>query len=68
MGFAASAHGQLPNMALRVAIGVFAALRAVLVYGEAGELASRPLVVPARTPSLWDLGADEGSALGLGVR
>lgn len=31
----------------RIAIGLFAALRAVLVYGEAGDLGRRPLELPA---------------------
>jgi hypothetical protein len=30
-------------MAVRIAAGVFAALRAVLIYGEAAGLATRPL-------------------------
>ena len=33
-------------MALRIAVGVFAALRAVLIYGEAGRLATEPLELP----------------------
>jgi hypothetical protein len=33
-------------MAFRVAVGAFAALRAVLIYGEAAELATRPLYPP----------------------
>ena len=33
-------------MALRIAMGIVAALRAGLIYGEAGVLASRPLDVP----------------------
>ena len=38
-------------MPLRVALGVFAALRAVLVYGEATRLASEPLEVPRIRPA-----------------
>jgi hypothetical protein len=33
-------------MVLRIAVGAFAALRAVLIYGEAAELATRPLHPP----------------------
>jgi len=33
-------------MALRIAVGVFAALRAVLIYGEAARLATEPLHLP----------------------
>jgi len=33
-------------MALRIAVGIFAALRAVLIYGEAGRLATQPLELP----------------------
>jgi hypothetical protein len=33
-------------MALRIAVGAFAALRAVLIYGEAADLTARPLSPP----------------------
>jgi hypothetical protein len=33
-------------MAVRIAVGAFAAIRAVLIYGEAAELATRPLYPP----------------------
>ena len=33
-------------MALRIAVAAFAALRAVLVYGEAGRLSTEPLELP----------------------
>jgi hypothetical protein len=33
-------------MALRIAVAAFAALRAVLVYGEAGRLATEPVRLP----------------------
>ena len=33
-------------MAVRIIVGILAALRAVLIYGEAGTLASRPVRVP----------------------
>lgn len=33
-------------MALRIAVAAFAALRAVLVYGEAGRLATEPIEPP----------------------
>jgi hypothetical protein len=36
-------------MALRIAVGLFAAFRAVLIYGEAAQLASRPLDPPRLT-------------------
>ena len=35
--------GESPVMALRIAIGILAALRAVLIYGEATELTAQPL-------------------------
>ena len=38
-------------MALRIAVGVFAALRAVLIYGEAAQLATRPIQVPRVKPA-----------------
>jgi hypothetical protein len=43
-------------MALRIAVGAFAALRAVLIYGEAAELATRPLQPPRiRRAAQWSL-------------
>ena len=33
-------------MTLRIAVAAFAALRAVLVYGEAGRLTTEPLRLP----------------------
>jgi hypothetical protein len=33
-------------MPARIAVGLFAALRAVLIYGEAAQLATQPLVLP----------------------
>jgi hypothetical protein len=54
-------------MALRIAVGLYAALRAVLVYGEAGQLATRPILVPrvksAARPSLAQGAAAETLAL-----
>ena len=38
--------GDKPAMALRIAVAVFAALRAVLVYGEAARLTTEPLRLP----------------------
>ncbi len=38
--------GDKRAMALRVAVAVFAALRAVLVYGEAARLTAEPLRLP----------------------
>ena len=35
--------GESPVMALRIAIGIFAALRAALIYGEAAGLTTQPL-------------------------
>jgi hypothetical protein len=36
-------------MALRIAVGVYAALRAVLIYGEAAWLATQPAYPPRMT-------------------
>jgi hypothetical protein len=36
-------------MALRLAVAAFAALRAVLIYGEAAQLTTRPVRVPRLT-------------------
>jgi hypothetical protein len=36
------------SMAVRIALGIVAVLRAALIYGEGGELAARPLRPPAR--------------------
>jgi hypothetical protein len=33
-------------MALRIVVGLVSALRAVLIYGEAAELMTRPVLVP----------------------
>jgi hypothetical protein len=35
-------------MALRIAVAAFAALRAMLVYGEAGRLTTQPIELPRR--------------------
>jgi hypothetical protein len=41
-------------MILRIGVGAFAALRAVLIYGEAAELATRPLYPPRiRRAARW---------------
>jgi hypothetical protein len=41
-------------MALRIVVAAFAALRAVLIYGDATRLATEPLTLPrfARAPRL----------------
>jgi hypothetical protein len=53
-------------MALRIAVGLFAALRAVLIYGEAGTLASQPLDLPRTAPPWgWSPGAEPPVQLGV---
>lgn len=44
-----AARGHSPAMAVRIAVGLFAALRAVLIYGEAARLATQPI----HPPRLW---------------
>ena len=39
-------------MALRIAVALFTALRAVLIYGEATDLATRPIHLPRLKRSL----------------
>ena len=47
-------RGTGPVMALRIAVGIYAALRAMLIYGEAAELATRPLCPPRiRRAARW---------------
>jgi hypothetical protein len=56
------AAGHIRVMALRIAVGVVAALRAVLIFGEAADLSTRPIRVPsfrrARRPALAPAPAD----------
>jgi len=42
----AAARGHTRAMAIRIAVGVFAALRAVLIYGDAARLAAQPQPSP----------------------
>jgi hypothetical protein len=50
-------------MALRIAVAVFAALRAVLVYGEAGRLCTRPVHVASLTANVRPIRVTRGAAL-----
>jgi hypothetical protein len=45
-GFRRSGRGHWPRMAVRIALALVTALRAVLIYGEATGLSTRPVQLP----------------------